>query len=106
MDVLNVAAGWLAEGEEAVALATVVACWGSSPRQPGSRMAVARDGRIAGSVSGGCVENDVVAAAEETLRTGRPQLLAYGVSDARAWEVGLPCGGKMQVFVERLGRAA
>jgi len=102
-DVLGVAAEWLAAGEPAVALATVVRAWGSSPRPAGSQLAVAADGRMAGSVSSGCVEGAVAEAALETLRTGRTQVLTYGVTDERAWEVGLTCGGTLTVFLERLG---
>jgi xanthine dehydrogenase accessory factor len=101
-DVLSVAAAWLAEGEDAVALATVVRSWGSSPRPAGSQMIVTAAGRMAGSVSSGCVEAAVAEAALETLSTGAPQLLTYGVSNERAWEVGLTCGGTLSVFVERL----
>ncbi len=104
MEVLNEVAAWLAEGER-VALATVVASWGSSPRPPGSRMAITQSGRMAGSVSGGCVEGAVVEAAQEVMRTGLPQVLRYGVTDERAWEVGLPCGGSMEVFVEPVTEA-
>ena len=104
MDVLEDVKSWLAEGEQ-VALATVIASWGSSPRPPGSRMAVTASGRLAGSVSGGCVEGAVVEAAHEVLRTGAAQLLAYGVTEERAWAVGLPCGGTMEVFVERVAAA-
>jgi xanthine/CO dehydrogenase XdhC/CoxF family maturation factor len=102
-DILGAAAAWLAQGEPAVALATVVRSWGSSPRPPGSQLAVTADGRMAGSVSSGCVEGAVAEAALETLATGRPQLLTYGVTDERAWEVGLTCGGTLTVFVERVG---
>ena len=101
MEILTQVSAWLAEGET-VALATVVASWGSSPRPPGSRMAVTQSGRMAGSVSGGCVEGAVVEAAQDVMRTGAPQTLRYGVTDERAWEVGLPCGGSMEVFVEAL----
>ncbi len=101
-DILRVAAGWKREGE-AVALATVVETWGSSPRPAGSRLAVSGSGRLAGSVSGGCIEGAVAEAAASTIATGAPQLLEYGVSDERAWEVGLACGGRLTVFVERLG---
>lgn len=102
LDVLEVAAGWLREGEQ-VALATVTETWGSSPRPPGSQLAVTASGRMAGSVSGGCIEGAVADAAGRTMRDGRPQLLDFGVTDERAWEVGLACGGKLKVFVERLG---
>ncbi|HZF78090.1 MAG TPA: XdhC family protein [Acetobacteraceae bacterium] len=101
-DILSVAAGWVAAGEH-VALATVVETWGSSPRPPGSRLAVTASGKLAGSVSGGCIEGAVADAAQQTMRTGAPQLLDFGISDERAWEVGLACGGRVKVFVERLG---
>ena len=98
-DVLATAAQWAIEGER-VALATVVETWGSSPRPAGSRMAVTTSGRMSGSVSGGCIEGAVAEAAQKTISTGAPQLLDFGISDERAWEVGLACGGKLQVFVE------
>jgi xanthine dehydrogenase accessory factor len=101
-DILGIAAGWLAEGEQ-VAVATVVETWGSSPRPPGSRLAVTASGRIAGSVSGGCIEGAVADVAQQVMASGTPQLLDFGISDERAWEVGLACGGKLKVFVERLG---
>ena len=104
MEILETTATWLAAGER-VALATVVATWGSSPRPPGSRMAITQSGRIAGSVSSGCVEGAVADAAQDVMRTGIPQLLHYGVTDERAWEVGLPCGGSMEVFVEAVTAA-
>src|SRR5579885_1481767 len=90
-DVLSVAAQWRAAGED-VALATVTEAWGSSPRPAGSQMAVTASGKMAGSVSGGCIEGAVAEAAQETIRTGRPQILDFGVSNERAWEVGLACG--------------
>jgi xanthine/CO dehydrogenase XdhC/CoxF family maturation factor len=100
-DVLTQAAQWRATGEE-VALATVTETWGSSPRPAGSQMAVTRSGKMAGSVSGGCIEGAVADAAMHTLDNGAPQLLDFGVTNERAWEVGLACGGKVKVFVERL----
>jgi xanthine dehydrogenase accessory factor len=100
-DILNQVDAWRAAGER-VALATVVATWGSSPQPMGSQMAVTATGRIIGSVSGGCVESAVTAAALETLQTRRPQLLNYGISSERAWEVGLACGGQLQVFLEEV----
>src|ERR1700690_2560204 len=90
---------WQEEGR-AFALATVVRTWGSAPRGVGAKMAVADDGRISGSVSGGCVEAAVVEAAHEVLRTGVPRLLSFGVADDTAWAVGLSCGGTIEVFVE------
>ncbi len=98
-DVLPELEAWRAEGRS-FALATVVQTWGSAPRTAGSRMLVSADGRIAGSVSGGCVEAAVVEAARETLKTGTPRLLSFGVADETAWAVGLACGGTIEVFVE------
>jgi len=101
-DVLTDAAVWLAEGRD-VALATVVATWGSSPRPTGSQLLVDGEGAFVGSVSGGCIEGAVVREALEVMAGGEPRLLEFGVSDEQAWEVGLACGGKVEVFVERLG---
>ena len=100
-DVLGTAAGWLAAGER-VAIATVTETWGSSPRPAGSQMAVTASGRMAGSVSGGCIEGAVAEAARKSMETGAVQLLDFGVTNERAWEVGLACGGKLKVFVEPL----
>lgn len=99
-DILATALTWHDAGEQ-VALATVTETWGSSPRPAGSQLAVTLSGRMAGSVSGGCIEGAVAEAARETIATGKPQLLDFGVTDERAWEVGLACGGKLKVFVER-----
>jgi len=85
-----------------VALATVVTTWGSSPRPVGSKLAADTEGRFTGSVSGGCVEGAVIESAQEVIRTGLPKLLDFGVTDEQAWDVGLACGGKVQIFVERL----
>jgi xanthine/CO dehydrogenase XdhC/CoxF family maturation factor len=100
-DVLAKAASWAAEGRK-VALATVVSTWGSSPRQAGSQLVVDGEGRMQGSVSGGCIEGAVVREALEVMEDGKPRLLDFGVTDQQAWDVGLACGGKVQVFVERL----
>lgn len=100
-DVLDDIERWRAE-KRAVALATVVATWGSAPRTVGGKMAVSADGQIAGSVSGGCVEGAVVEAAREALASRQPRLLKFGVSDDTAWSVGLACGGAIEVFVEPL----
>jgi xanthine dehydrogenase accessory factor len=100
-DILSDIEGWSAEGRP-IAIATVVETWGSAPRPAGGKMALTADGRIAGSVSGGCVENAVVEAGKKTLSSGTPQLLHYGVSDDTAWSVGLACGGSLDVYVERL----
>ncbi len=91
---------WRGRGEK-VAVATVVATRLSAPRPVGSKFAVSESGEICGSVSGGCVESDVFEHAQEVMRTGRPELLTYGISDDEAMGVGLPCGGEIDVFVER-----
>ena len=91
---------WRDRGQ-AVALATVVATRRSAPRPLGSKLAISEAGELAGSVSGGCVESDVAVNALEVLETGKPKLLSYGIPDADAWEVGLPCGGEIDVFLER-----
>ena len=98
---LETAQAWRAEGRP-VALATVVGTWGSSPRQVGSQLVVDGNGRIEGSVSGGCIEGAVVREAIEVMDTGAPRLLSFGVSNEQAWEVGLACGGTVKVFVERV----
>lgn len=85
-----------------VALATIVETWGSAPVPVGGQMAIAADGRFAGSVSGGCVEGEVMTEGIEVLDGGPPRTLSFGVEDETAWRVGLPCGGKIRVFVERL----
>ena len=100
-DVLLLARQWLDEGRRA-ALATVVSTWGSSPRPAGSQLLVDQEGRFRGSVSGGCIEGAVVREAREVMESGEPRLLEFGVSNERAWEAGLACGGRVQVYVERL----
>jgi xanthine/CO dehydrogenase XdhC/CoxF family maturation factor len=92
---------WRRRGER-VAIATVVATRKSAPRPVGSKLAISESGEMCGSVSGGCVENDVYLRAREVLSNGEPQLLSYGISDDEALGVGLPCGGEIDVFVERL----
>ena len=99
--VLEQAADWRAAGK-GVALATVVSTWGSSPRPVGSQVAIDETGNFVGSVCGGCIEGAVVHEAREIIREGGTRLLHYGVSDEMAWEVGLACGGEINVFVERL----
>lgn len=97
--VLEQALEWRKKGL-GVALATVVETWGSAPRPPGALMAVNAAGAMAGSVSGGCVETAVVQAAQEAMVRGQHALLAFGVSDADAWAVGLACGGRIRILVE------
>ncbi len=100
-DVLERAAEWRNQGKD-VAIATVVSTWGSSPRPVGSQLAVDGDGNMVGSVSGGCIEGAVIHDAKEVMADGKPRLLEFGVSDEMAWEVGLACGGKVEVYVERI----
>jgi xanthine dehydrogenase accessory factor len=90
------------EDNKSIALATVIQTWGSSPRAAGAKMALTPDGKITGSVSGGCVEGAVLEAGVETLKTNKPQLLHFGVADETAWDVGLACGGSIDIFVKPL----
>ncbi|MFC7051624.1 XdhC family protein [Hansschlegelia quercus] len=101
MDPLSTAETWAREGR-AVALATVVETWGSAPRPVGSHLVIDGDGLFEGSVSGGCVEGAVVSEAADVIETGRPRLLEFGVADETAWRVGLSCGGRIKVFVEKV----
>ena len=100
-EIMEQAARWREAGK-GVALATVVNTWGSSPRPIGSKLAVDDSGAFVGSVSGGCVEGAVVEEALSAISDGKPRLLDFGVSDEQAWEVGLACGGKIEIFVERV----
>jgi xanthine dehydrogenase accessory factor len=88
-----------------MAIATVISTWGSAPRPRGSHMLVHADGRLEGSVSGGCVEGDVLALAAEVIARGTPEGRQYGVADGSAWEVGLPCGGTIEVLVQPVSDA-
>ena len=97
--VLEQAEAWKAAGR-GVALATVVRTWGSSPRPAGSKLAVNDGGEFVGSVSGGCIEAAVITEALEVMAGDAPRVLSFGVSDETAWDVGLACGGKVDVFVE------
>jgi xanthine/CO dehydrogenase XdhC/CoxF family maturation factor len=90
---------WIAAGRK-TALATVVSTWGSSPRPVGSQMAVSEQGDFVGSVSGGCIEGAVIEAAQDAIQSASPKLLEFGVTNEMAWEVGLACGGRVQVWVE------
>src|SRR5438105_11057561 len=93
---------WRAAGDE-VAIATVVETWGSSPRPLGSKMLASGSGRMAGSVSNGCIEGDGFEASQEVLASGRPRLVEYGVADDVAFEVGLACGGHIEVMIQPAG---
>jgi xanthine dehydrogenase accessory factor len=99
-DVLSDLDDWRAAGE-AAAVGMVIDTKRSAPRPPGAKMAVAGGGGISGAVSGGCVEGDVVLQAEEVLAGGAPRLVRYGIADEEAWDVGLPCGGEIEVWIER-----
>jgi len=99
--ILEQAAAWR-RGGRGVAIATVVATWGSSPRPVGSQLAVDAQGNMIGSVSGGCIEGAVVREALEVIAGAKPKLLDFGVTNEQAWEVGLACGGKVQVWLEAL----
>ena len=100
-DLLDQALEWKSGGQS-VAVATVVSTWGSSPRPVGSQLIINGEGQFVGSVSGGCIEGAVIVEAQEAMEDGRHRLLSFGVSDAKAWEVGLACGGQIEVFVERI----
>jgi xanthine dehydrogenase accessory factor len=100
-DVLEVAAQWRRAGRR-VAIATVVATWGSSPRPVGSQLAVDDCGRFVGSVSGGCVESAVISQAQAIIATCQPRLIEYGINNRHAWEQGLACGGRVHIFLEPL----
>ncbi len=100
-DPLAHAQRWKREGR-GVAIATVVETWGSSPCPAGSQLAVDADGHFEGSVSGGCVEGAVIETASNVIESGAPELLEFGVADEDAWAVGLACGGRVRIFVERV----
>ena len=100
-DILGTVLEWREEGRD-VALATVVSTWGSSPRPVGSHLVIDGNGAFEGSVSGGCVEGAVIRAARQVIATGERQMLEFGVTDDEAWEVGLACGGQIEVLVIRV----
>jgi len=100
-DILRQAETWKRDGR-GVAIATVVETWGSAPRPVGSHLVIDEDGNFVGSVSGGCVEGSVIADALDVIDTGTAKMLEFGVADETAWRVGLSCGGKIRVYVERV----
>jgi xanthine/CO dehydrogenase XdhC/CoxF family maturation factor len=98
-EILDEVERWRESGEKVV-VATVVATRRSAPRPVGTSLAISESGKMCGSVSGGCVESDVFENAMEVMKSGEPKLLSYGITDDMAWNVGLPCGGEIDVFVE------
>ena len=101
LDELATAQHWADAGRK-VAVATVVDTWGSAPRPVGAHLVIDEDGNFEGSVSGGCVEGEVVAQAMDVLASGTARMLEFGVADETAWRVGLSCGGRIRVYVEKL----
>ncbi len=100
-DILREAERWRRAGR-GVAIATVVETWGSAPRPVGSHLVIDEEGVFLGSVSGGCVEGAVITEALDVIADGKPRMLAFGVADETAWRVGLSCGGRIRVYVERV----
>jgi xanthine dehydrogenase accessory factor len=101
-EILDQLVRWRDRGDEHMALATVLATRRSAPRPVGSKLAVSEQGELAGSVSGGCVESEVALAARDVLARGEPTVLTYGITDEQAGSVGLPCGGEIDVGIERV----
>jgi xanthine/CO dehydrogenase XdhC/CoxF family maturation factor len=100
-DILKEAEAWKRAGRD-VAVATVMETWGSAPRPVGSHLVIDGSGNFLGSVSGGCVEGDVITEAMDVIRDGRPRMLEFGVADETAWRAGLSCGGRIKVYVEKV----
>ncbi len=100
-DILKTAEAWRREGR-GVAIATVVETWGSAPRPVGSHLVIDDDTNFLGSVSGGCVEGAVITEALDVIADGKPRMIEFGVADETAWQVGLSCGGRIRVYVERV----
>ena len=101
-DILKAAEDWRKAGR-GVAIATVTETWGSAPRPVGSNLVVDSEGNFLGSVSGGCVEGDVITEAMDVIESGKARMLEFGVADESAWNVGLSCGGTIRVYVEKVG---
>lgn len=100
-DILREAEAWAKAGR-GVAVATVVETWGSAPRPVGSHLVIEDSGRFLGSVSGGCVEGEVVSEAMDAIADGKPRMLEFGIADETAWRAGLSCGGRIKVYVEKV----
>lgn len=101
-DPLMIAEEWIGAGRS-VAVATVIETWGSAPRPAGSQLVVDAEGNFHGSVSGGCVEADVISEAVDVIASGQTRILAFGVADETAWRVGLSCGGRIRIHLGRIG---
>ena len=101
-DILKAAEDWRKAGRD-VAVATVMETWGSAPRPVGSNLVVDSEGNFLGSVSGGCVEGDVITEAIDVIESGKSKMLEFGVADDTAWKAGLSCGGTIRVYVEKVG---
>src|SRR5512143_247123 len=105
LQVLRNCAQWLEQGHQVV-LATVVETWGSAPRPPGALLAVRDDGQVAGSVSGGCVEDDLIdRIRKQQLAGDKPELTVYGITKEEATRFGLPCGGQLRIALEPVGQS-
>ncbi|MDR7038483.1 xanthine/CO dehydrogenase XdhC/CoxF family maturation factor [Methylobacterium sp. BE186] len=100
-DILAAAETWRRDGRD-VAVATVIETWGSAPRPVGSHLVIDGAGNFLGSVSGGCVEGEVITEGLDVIADGRPRILEFGVADETAWRAGLSCGGRIRVFLERV----
>jgi hypothetical protein len=100
-DILKTAEAWRREGR-GVAIATVVETWGSAPRPVGSHLVIDGDTNFLGSVSGGCVEGAVITEALDVIVDGKPRMIEFGVADETAWQVGLSCGGRIRIYLERV----
>ncbi|WP_132253595.1 XdhC family protein [Methylobacterium segetis] len=100
-DILAAAESWRRDGRD-VAVATVIETWGSAPRPVGSHLVIDGAGNFLGSVSGGCVEGEVITEGLDVIADGRPRILEFGVADETAWRAGLSCGGRIRVFLERV----
>ncbi len=98
-DILKTALEWQAQGRK-IAIATVVQTWGSAPQPTGSQLLIDQDGHFLGSVSGGCIEGEVITEALDIIVSGEPKLLEFGVADETAWRAGLACGGRIRIYVE------
>jgi len=101
-DIIEAVQGWLQSGETGIAVATVIRTFNSAPRRPGAKMAISANGRIAGSVSGGCIEAAIIEESAEMTEGRPPKVLHFEPADERAWQVGLPCGGSVDVLLEPL----